>query len=568
MSAPELTVFQQGQGVVSADQLNTFVQGCDTLSELQQFIGSTGLQVYLRGYSAPGDGGQGTFYWSPNPTGPGNNTTIVVPNGAASGAWVRLSYDIATPPTPPTPVGGTLLLDSVTTMKAYIVPGTVDGVELLGYYTAGDGGAQIVARTTGGGPGRFRSGDGAWWVLAVAMPNARQFGAKGDGIADDTVPLQAGITFVGNDTLIIPDGTYNYSATLSVVSGLHPTIVGQSAGGTILNSTSLTAGGIAFTNPPNAFFSGGGVFNVTLRGSPTPASTFSTGTGVLVEGANDNFSLANLFVAGYRIGIELKGCWNTLNDNITVLDVGGWAVRVGCDVAYPTTGGNTFVNCNWTNSGYSAGGTPIGLQVNQSGGEFFTNVQIASFQTGIVISPAAGQQVADMFFDEVIVDTSSDVGILIFGGSGNVDSLMWTNCWSCFNGNAGLDIQGANVDSVRWVGGRVRENAANGVNILAGAKHVSIQNSEIASNGRGTTPGTFAGIGVDAGVSYFQITGNTIGNFASAFNAQGSSVVVDTGSGNHFVITSNVWVAPGGGQPALSNNATGIDVAVTNNVGP
>ena len=93
MSAPQLTVFVQGQGVVGADELNTLLQGCDTLDQLQQFIGTPGLQVYLRGNSAPGDGGQGFFYWDAAASGPGNNTTIVTPNGAATGAWVRLSYD-------------------------------------------------------------------------------------------------------------------------------------------------------------------------------------------------------------------------------------------------------------------------------------------------------------------------------------------------------------------------------------------------------------------------------------------------------------------------------------------
>lgn len=93
MAAPELTVFQQGVGVVSGDQLNTFESTCDTLAELQAFVGAPGVQVYLRGYNAPGDGGQGPFYWNASASGPANNTTIVVPNAAASGAWLRLAFD-------------------------------------------------------------------------------------------------------------------------------------------------------------------------------------------------------------------------------------------------------------------------------------------------------------------------------------------------------------------------------------------------------------------------------------------------------------------------------------------
>lgn len=98
MPAPALTRYVQGQGSVSADNLNTFVQSCDTISQLRSFIGVPGIQVYVRGFTVPGDGGQGDFWWDANGTGPDNGIDVVVPTGTASGAWVRLNlspYDIA-----------------------------------------------------------------------------------------------------------------------------------------------------------------------------------------------------------------------------------------------------------------------------------------------------------------------------------------------------------------------------------------------------------------------------------------------------------------------------------------
>jgi hypothetical protein len=88
--APLLTVYANGQGTVSAGDLLTFEQTCDTLAQLRAFTGVTGLQVFLRGYTAPGDGGQGPFYWSATATGPDNGTTIIVPTGAIVGAWLRI----------------------------------------------------------------------------------------------------------------------------------------------------------------------------------------------------------------------------------------------------------------------------------------------------------------------------------------------------------------------------------------------------------------------------------------------------------------------------------------------
>ncbi len=101
MTAPAPTVYIQGQGSVSADQLNTFLQGLTNVALLRTLTGVPGMQVNLLGYNSPNDGGQGGFYWSPTSLGPDNGNTIIVPTGgtlpsglAASGAWVRLGTPI------------------------------------------------------------------------------------------------------------------------------------------------------------------------------------------------------------------------------------------------------------------------------------------------------------------------------------------------------------------------------------------------------------------------------------------------------------------------------------------
>src|SRR5687768_7835432 len=47
--------------------------------------------VVLLGWWEPGDGGAGYFYWDPNSTRPGNDGTVVAPNGdPPAGRWIRL----------------------------------------------------------------------------------------------------------------------------------------------------------------------------------------------------------------------------------------------------------------------------------------------------------------------------------------------------------------------------------------------------------------------------------------------------------------------------------------------
>jgi len=93
MSAPSLSTYQNGSGQVSSDNLNTFCQTCDTIAQLRAFTGIVGIQVYVRGFSAVNDGGQGNFYWNIAGSQVDNGTTVIVPSSAATGAWNRLNFD-------------------------------------------------------------------------------------------------------------------------------------------------------------------------------------------------------------------------------------------------------------------------------------------------------------------------------------------------------------------------------------------------------------------------------------------------------------------------------------------
>ena len=94
MSAPTLTDQIQGAGSVSADALNTYVQGCDNVAQLRAFTGVSGMQVFVRGTVTPNDGGQGNYYWSASSTAPDNGLSVVKPSGIPvgyPGAWLLLN---------------------------------------------------------------------------------------------------------------------------------------------------------------------------------------------------------------------------------------------------------------------------------------------------------------------------------------------------------------------------------------------------------------------------------------------------------------------------------------------
>lgn len=94
MTAPALTQYIQGQNQVGADQLNTFAQTCDDTAQLRELIGTSGMQVLVRGVLQAGDGGAGSFYWVEGSTANDDGYNIIVPDGA-TGVWSRINANVA-----------------------------------------------------------------------------------------------------------------------------------------------------------------------------------------------------------------------------------------------------------------------------------------------------------------------------------------------------------------------------------------------------------------------------------------------------------------------------------------
>ena len=141
MSAPTLTDQIQGAGSVSADALNTYVQGCDNVAQLRAFTGVSGMQVFVRGTVTPNDGGQGNYYWSASSTAPDNGLSVVKPSGIPvgyPGAWLLLNAAGGGGG------GGSALAvyPNIAALRATTAY-TLSPVLVEGYYAIGDGGGGL-----------------------------------------------------------------------------------------------------------------------------------------------------------------------------------------------------------------------------------------------------------------------------------------------------------------------------------------------------------------------------------------------------------------------------------------
>lgn len=92
MSPPKLFVSVQGQGSVSADSLNTFVQWCPNVTVLRSFIALPEMTVFVQGISVPYDGGAGLFSWLVAVSQPDDGANYIVPPGGGGGGWVRFGF--------------------------------------------------------------------------------------------------------------------------------------------------------------------------------------------------------------------------------------------------------------------------------------------------------------------------------------------------------------------------------------------------------------------------------------------------------------------------------------------
>lgn len=183
MTAPKLFAQIQGQGAVSADNLNTFAQTCDNVGQLRAFVGLQGIGVFTRGLATPNDGGAGSYYWDTSAIGPDDGINVIVPTGSASGAWVRV-VEFAIGQQEPYGFVTTAALLLAFALTVSLPTGTI--AFTTGRTSEGDGGggeyyydAADTASADNGGTIRVDSAGRRWRAIVNNAVQVQLFGAGG-----------------------------------------------------------------------------------------------------------------------------------------------------------------------------------------------------------------------------------------------------------------------------------------------------------------------------------------------------------------------------------------------------
>lgn len=126
--------------------------------------------------------------------------------------------------------------------------------------------------------------------------NVSDFGAKGDGVADDSAAIQKAIDSIQEGTVTMPDGIYRITRTLNLHAGL--ALQGSSIRGTVIEvptELNITAIRMSGGGPPST------LARMNIRHQKAIARNSAA---VLMEGGDGKF-LKELWLSGFQQGVDL-----------------------------------------------------------------------------------------------------------------------------------------------------------------------------------------------------------------------------------------------------------------------
>lgn len=410
---------------------------------------------------------------------------------------------------------------------------------VTGYYAAGDGGggnyfydSTDVSSSDNGGT-IIVAVDGARWKLTqAAQVTVRQFGAKGNGTTDDTVAVQAALTWAMAQqvSMRFPSGHYHFTAPLTVTFPAQLstfTIIGDGPDLSILNWASGNGLTINYLGPQNssniltmsfttsATNSGVGLkFNQTALSDPNPALNALSNIREVVFRGND--------------GYIVTACWATAFVSEGVSNVDLYSCYFGGNAAL---GGS---------------GTGVLLEGTASLPPVVFNMVSCNFEWNLV-----GIQYGN-YVQGVSITTTNFVGgshgVLSAASLTNLDQLTVTS--SQFNQALDNIVTQTNIANTMLIGNEVIVQSNASGFLLNAAGIYTIVGNTLAGNGFTNTNGIVINNSTGAGV----ITGNMLFGLTTAIFLQTGSNGVNVQS-NAYTSNSNNVInlgfgnTVGGGSP-------------------
>lgn len=401
------------------------------------------------------------------------------------------------------------------------------GSSLLGHVSAGTGAVATTVQT------KLRE-----------SVSVKDFGAVGDGVADDTAAINSAITAVSTTggKVFFPKGTYKVTSTITITSSAGVTLEGESRTASVIKTNQATGVVISITG-----------WDVTLQALGFDSSATRTASAYVdmvgVRGRIRDFRMTNDF-----IGIRMQGVSCVIQNGLLQVGASGGTRII-------VTGGDTSQLIDGVTIGAQSAPFPaVGIDVLDSSALIISNTNVLTAGICLSISPSSAG-VFSLFASNCFFDTST-TGIQIAPtGTGNVARCRFTGCWTggmTANGVLMTNTGAGICEGLHFVDHHSIGNTGSGFSLNAGVKDFSVIGGEIANNAA-------HGVFVAANATDFSITGATIGQGAGVGQNTLWGVIVSAGTSDRYVITDNRFKSNGSGQ--ISDGGTGTDKVISDNSG-
>ena len=376
--------------------------------------------------------------------------------------------------------------------------------------------------------------------------NVKDFGAVGDGVADDTVAIQAAINILGlsGGEVFFPEGHYKITSKIDILF-------------------------------PNVYINGSGKKNTEIFQHTSNSEIFNIVAWY--------FSISNISLS-YNTQGTAGGSAIVIQNGIFYSAID----KVSFDKAYygveykPSSNSHTLCNSNFTDCTASA--IYINTAVNILCDSFkiintdlikcslgcirlFGRVEGCNFVNGQTFQGQYGLILEGLVYSFNNVPQFNKFHCLYLDSSKNGNCLIekcmetdFIDCWFSTTDENGIYVN--NADGVRFTGGGVLNCTKRGALIQSTAKRITFKNFMSRSNSVGS-PNVYSGIVFAPNTTDFIVEGCTLTNSVVVYGTQKYGVEVLAGTSDRYIIANNL--VSGNGTGGVGDSGTGVNKFVSNN---
>jgi hypothetical protein len=439
--------------------------------------------------------------------------TLPIGNGGTGQVTASAAFDALSPTT----TRGDLIFRNATT-NARLAAST------SGYHLQTNG-----AGTDPTYAGFLQTGTGAvtrtWQNKARDFVSAKDFGAVGDGVVDDTTAIQAAVT--ASRFVYLPAGTYLISGTITlpantmlVGSGPYASVLTR--GGT--NQSYLVLGAQCLVEKI-------GMLPVGAALNVAPTTVPSSGIAIDINNAS-SCTIRDVWTEYVFNGIRITSVAGCFMDGLNIHNT--YSNALACQATTNDVAVNNFV--------FHANNTTVDALIKLSDGVEALMMSNGDVLSGLyslftsATSYTARLHPAFCKFVNVYFDSSAN-GVNV----DKADGFTFSGCW--FSNSAANGVNVTQADDTRFIGCDIVHNLGHGAVLASAAntKRTIFSGCNISANNVSNAGAD--GIAVAAGVSNFVISGcimtNNYGTVATGNQRYGINIVAGA-SDNYLIINNNL----------------------------